>query len=71
MDSQSNTAVTEKSQSPIGPQPIDLAPSDRHLLFRSTLSLLLRRANHHVPVTVDDLIRLLPYAYPDERERAA
>jgi hypothetical protein len=50
-----------------------LASHDRHLLFRSTLGLFLRRANHHIPVTASDLIRLLPYVDPDpdEQERAA
>jgi len=46
----------------------DLAPHDRHLLFRSTLGLYLRRANHHIPVTASDLIRLMPYVDPDPEE---
>jgi len=72
MDTQTNTAVAEQSQgdlSPVGSRLADLAPRDRHLLFRSTLGLYLRRANHHIPVTASDLIRLLPYVDPDPDEQ--
>jgi hypothetical protein len=76
VDTQTNTAVEEQSQgdlSPVGSGRADLAPRDRHLLFRSTLGLFLRRANRHVPVTASDLIRLLPYVDPDpdDQGRAA
>jgi len=76
VDTQTNTAAVEKKQedpSSISLRPPDLAPGDRHLLFRSALGLFLRRANHHEPVTANDLIRLLPYTDPDpdEQGRAA
>jgi len=72
VDTQTNTAVVEQNQdnpSSVSLRPPDLALLDRHLLFRSTLGLLLRRANHHIPVTASDLIRLLPYVDPDPDEQ--
>lgn len=63
---QENVVKGRGDTSPINTSPADhLAPGDRHLLFRSTLGLFLRRANRHVPVTASDLIRLLPYVDPD------
>jgi len=55
-------------------RPVSLSPSDRRLLFGATLCLLLRRSRHNLPVTADDLLRLIPYTDPDatpEMERVA
>ena len=67
---QENAVKGRKGGSPAKLLPGDhLAPRDRNLLFRSSLGLLLRRANRHIPVTASDLTRLLPYVDPDPDEQ--
>jgi hypothetical protein len=46
-----------------------ISSDDRRLLVRAQLGLLLRRANHGVPVRADDLIRLAAFA--DDRLSAS
>jgi len=80
MDNQRNTAVADQSQEarpvfssdvPRGFQPVDLSPSDRRLLLRSTLGLFLRRLRHGIPVLKGDLLGLATYADDPRMERAA
>lgn len=67
---QENAVKGREDGSPTNTSPSDyLTGGDRHLLFRSTLGLFLRRANRRIPVTANDLIRLLPYVDPDPEEQ--
>jgi hypothetical protein len=51
-------------------RPVHLSRSDRRLLLTSTLCLLSRRSRRGIPVTAEDLLRLIPYADSETREIA-
>ena len=66
VDMQNVTKATDSRQAP---QFGELSETDRRLLVRASLTLLLRRINHGIPVLRSDLLRVAYYA-PEEADAA-